>query len=277
MLKRILVLLGETASSLSARHYAFQLARRMDAELAGLAGVDLAYIEAPMMGRVGADAWKIRLETRLREQAKASRRRLHEAYANECSEHGIRFEWMSFEGDPDDALRLATESCDLVVTGHDTAFRGQIRERLAEVLGELLLTTPRPVVVCGDEPGAEGDILIAYDGSVPSMRAVQMFALLGEGEGRRACVTSIDASEETAARRTVAAAAYLRMHGYEVEQAPIASGARAADALRIEVADRKIGTLVMGAYGHRGFREALFGSTTTSLAESPPCALFLYH
>jgi nucleotide-binding universal stress UspA family protein len=47
--------------------------------------------------------------------------------------------------------------------------------------------------------------------------------------------------------------------------------------VRIEVADRKIGTLVMGAYGHRGFRERLFGSTTTQLVENPPCALFLYH
>lgn len=54
MLKRILLLLGETPSSVVARQYAFRLAQETDAELAGLAGVDLTYIEAPMPGRVGA-------------------------------------------------------------------------------------------------------------------------------------------------------------------------------------------------------------------------------
>jgi nucleotide-binding universal stress UspA family protein len=33
----------------------------------------------------------------------------------------------------------------------------------------------------------------------------------------------------------------------------------------------------MGAHGHRGFRESLFGSTTTQLVENPPYALFVYH
>lgn len=54
MLKRILVLLVETPSSVVARQYAFRLAQETNAELAGLAGVDLTYIEAPMPGRVGA-------------------------------------------------------------------------------------------------------------------------------------------------------------------------------------------------------------------------------
>lgn len=33
----------------------------------------------------------------------------------------------------------------------------------------------------------------------------------------------------------------------------------------------------MGAYGHRGVRDILFGSTMSKLVESPPCALFVYH
>jgi len=48
MLKYILVLLGETPSSIAARHYAFRLAQSMNAEVTGLAGVDLSYIEEPM-------------------------------------------------------------------------------------------------------------------------------------------------------------------------------------------------------------------------------------
>lgn len=277
MLRRMLVLLGETPASSTARTHAFRLAKAADAALAGLAGVDLAAIEAPMPGRAGGTAFKVRLEEQLKRQATDIRERLHETFAQECERHAVPFEWLSFEGDPLAALYLATESCDLVITGHDTGFEGNIREQLAHALAKLLITTPRPVIVCGDEPGPGDGVLIAYDGSVASMRAVQMFVLLGLGEGRRLYLTSVDAEQELAARRVVGAAAYLRVHGYDVETIPIATRASPAEVIAIEVASRKIGTLVMGAYGHRGVREFLFGSTTQALAEAPPCALFLYH
>ena len=277
MLKRILVLLGETPSSASARQYALRLAQSTEAGVAGLAGIDLTYIEAPMPGGIGTSAYKVRLEEQLKKQAVDIRQRLHETFELECKDHSVRFEWLSFEGDPIGILYLATETSDLVVTGHDTAFCGNVHEQLSEVLAKLLLITPRPVIVCPDDISAADDVLIAYDGSVPAMRAVQLFTLLGVGQGKRIHVTSIDASQELAARRSGGAAGYLRSHGYEVEVNPIASRVHPAEVLNIEIADRKIGTLVMGAYGHRGLREALFGSTTSKLVENPPCALFIYH
>jgi nucleotide-binding universal stress UspA family protein len=277
MLKRILVLLGETSASASARQYAFRLTKSTEAAVAGLAGIDLTYIEASMPGAIGASAYKVRLEEQLKKQAEDIRHRLHEAFELECRDRNVPFEWLSFEGDPIEALYLATEVRDLVITGHDTAFCGSVHEQLSEVLAKLLLITPRPVIVCPDDISATDDVLIAYDGSVPAMRAVQLFTLLGVGQGKRIHVTSIDASQELAARRTGGAAGYLRSHGYEVETNPIASRVHPAEVLNIEIADRKIGTLVIGAYGHRGFREFLFGSTTSTLVESPPCALFVYH
>jgi nucleotide-binding universal stress UspA family protein len=277
MLRRMLLLLGETPSSLSARQYAFRVARSANAELAGLAGIDLSYIEAPMPGGIGSSAYKVRLEQQLTNQADASRLRLRERYERESEAHGIAFEWLSFRGDPIETLYLACEMCDLVVTGHDTTFHGNIRRELSETLAKLVLPAPRPIVVCGDETNTLIDVLVAYDGSVPAMRAVQIYALLRPSEDQRIVVTSIDASQELAARRAHGAAGYLRRHGYEVEAFPIASRLQPADVLRIEVADRKIGTVVMGAFGHRGLQKLLFGSVTTSLVTSPPCALFLYH
>jgi hypothetical protein len=83
MLRRILILLGETSSSLSARQYALRLARNAEAELAGLAGIDLSY-EALVPGRVGASAYKASLEEKLRRQADEMRVRLHEVFESEC-------------------------------------------------------------------------------------------------------------------------------------------------------------------------------------------------
>jgi nucleotide-binding universal stress UspA family protein len=277
MLRRILILLGETPSSVSARQYALRLTRSTSAELAGLSGIDLPYIETLMPGRIGATVYKAKLEERLKEQANEQRVRLHEAFESDCRVHGLTFDWLTFEGDPIAALRSAAETSDLLITGHDTAFRGEIHEQLSEMLTKLLLITPRPIVICPDEPVATDQVLVAYDGSLPAMRAVQMFALLGLGRGQHIQVVSVDTHHELAAKRAANAANYLRIHDYQVDASPVATRTHPAEALKSEITNRRIGTLVMGAYGHRGFREFLFGSTTNTLIANPPCALFLYH
>ncbi len=277
MLKRILVLLGETPSSACARDYAFRLARETGAAVAGLAGIDLSYIDAPMPGAIGASAYKARLEQALWKQADDARLRLHETFKNECKEWSVPFEWLAFEGDPTSYLELAAATRDIIVTGHDTAYHGNIRELLPEMVSRLLLATPRPLIVCPDEPSDRSAVLIAYDGSLPAMRAIQLFVLLDMGRSGRIYVTSIDSSQELAARATHSVIDYLRSHEYQAEAHPIVSDASPADVLRTQVSDRQIGTLIMGSFGRRGLREFLFGSTTNSLVEAPPCALFLYH
>lgn len=277
MLKRILLLLGETASSVSARHYALHLARETGAELTGLAGVDLTFIESREPVPLGALAFKKHREQELIHQADEAKRRLHDTFANECKEQGVPFGWLAFEGDPLSSLYLASETRDLMVTGHDTAFHGKVREALPEMLAQLMLSSPRPMILCPDEPSGGRDILVAYDGSLPSMRAVQMFALLGIAAGGRVVVTAIDADQELAARRANSAVAFLESHNLDAEANPVPSSAAPEEIIRSEVANRNIGTVVMGAYGHRGWREVVFGSTTRSLAEEPPAALFIYH
>ena len=276
MLKYILVLLGETPSSIAARHYAFRLAQSMNAEVTGLAGVDLSYIEEPIL-RFGLADYISQREENLKKQADELRKRLRLAYERECELHCVTCEWISVDGNPTDALSQAIETRDLLITGHDPACRSDVHEQLSELLAKLLLITPRPVILCADKTTVAQEILIAYDGSIPAMRAVQLFALLGLGRDHHVRIASIDADCEQAARRASGAVSYLRSHGYEAEANPIASSVDPADVLRIEVANRQIGTLVIGAYGRRGFRERLFGSTTSALVGNPPCPIFIYH
>jgi nucleotide-binding universal stress UspA family protein len=277
MLKRILILLGETKSSVSARHHALRLARRKQAKIAGLAGVDLTSLDEPMIGGIGTAALQAEIEREYKALGNQARLRLRDVLELECRDLGLEFEWLSFDGDPVETMCLACETYDLVVTGHDTAFRGQSSGPLSAALLELLGMTPRPILVCPDELPVSDDVMIAYDASLPAMRAVQLFTLLGLGESRSLHVISTDPNQELATRRAAGAANYLRYHGFEAVPLPIVSSEPTADILSREVVERNIGILVMGAHGHRGFRELLFGSTTRSMVESPPCALFLYH
>lgn len=277
MLKRVLVLLGETPSSVAARRYALRLVARHKAEIAGMAGVDLPYIKKALPGRAGGSGYKAKLEESLIGQADEVRQRVRDAFSSECRAQNIPFQWLSFDGDPIEALCAAAEVRDVMITGHDTAFRGNVREPLSEILSDLLLTTPRPLIVCPDDLPAGENVIVAYDGSLPAMRSVQIFALLTVGMARPVHVISIDPSKQVAMDRAAKAADYLRAHGHQVEASPIVSRAKPLSTLMDEITNLKIGTLVMGAYGHRGLRERLFGSTTSNLVERPPCALFLYH
>jgi nucleotide-binding universal stress UspA family protein len=276
MLKRTLVLLGDTPSSLAARAYAFRLVQQTGTDLAGLAGVDLGEIEGPMLGGIGMSAYQTQLQTELKRQADTTRDRLQAEFADDCRSRSLTCEAVSFEGDPADGFRLATETRDLAVAGHDTGFGGS-QEPLSAMIAKLVVRTPRPLIVCPDELPAGDAVLIAYDGSLPAMRALQVFALLGLGDGKQICALAIDRDEAAAARKANAAAEFLKIHGHAAEAIPTSSSDDPADLIRAAVAERNIGTVVMGAYGNRGFREALFGSTTDALVDTPPCALFLYH
>lgn len=277
MIKKILILLGETPSSRAAREFGYRLAKSTGATIAGLAGIDLSYIEGASAAPVGGIALKARLEHELKQQADSSRKHLRDILEKECRGQTLDFEWQTFTGDPNESLNLAVETRDLIITGHDTAFHGKVREKYPEMLAALLHSTPRPVIVCADETRADGEILVAYDGSIPSMRAIQLFALLGLGAGRRVAVTSVSESHAIASRRAAGAAAYLRAHDIEAEAIAIESGAHAAEIINAQIADRGGQMLVMGAYGHRGLRDLLFGSATQRMVEKPPCALFIYH
>jgi nucleotide-binding universal stress UspA family protein len=276
MLKRLLLLLAETKASVVAREYAIDLAWHADAGVTGVAGLDLSFIGG-MPGGIGSAALRTEMEHELEKQGDAARARLHDVFRHECEAHDVPPEWLSFEGDSIKNLDFAAETCDLIVTGHDTSFRGNVREQLSETLNTLLSRTPRPMVICGDVPPVGHDILVAYDGSLPAMRVLQIFVLLGFAPRQRIHLISVDADQCLASQRVAGVIRYLQSHGYDVDTVPIATMVAPADVIRNEVDARKAGTLVMGAYGHRGLREHIFGSTTQDLVEDPPCALFVYH
>ena len=277
MTNRILILLDDTTSSKVARQYALQLARSTNAELVGLAGVDVEYIESTMPGRAGVASYKASLEATLKNQTRVINLQLRGDFERECIVNNIAFEWHSFEGEPVGAICSAAVRCDLVITGHDTAFRGKINEQLSDMITELLVLCPRPIIICPDVLSGSDQVLIAYDDSPPAMRAIQVFTLLGMKNSEPRHVMTINASYEEAARQTARVADYLHLHGYQVKENPIQSNERPSKVLMDEVGRLNIGLLVMGAYGHHRLRNLLFGSTTRALVETPPCALFLYH
>ena len=89
---------------------------------------------------------------------------------------------------------------------------------------------------------------------------------------------SIGETESEATTHAEAGAKLLRAHGADVEDViGMASSADPADLILGEIRALRAGMAVMGAYGHTGLREVLFGSTTRTLLRACPTALFVHH
>lgn len=276
MMKSLLLLLGESAAGKVASAYARELARSAGASITSLAGVDLSFIEAPMLGTIGGAAYHARMESGLRAEAERVSVTLTEVFEKDCTREGITATQLAFKGEPYEQVTAASALCDLVVTGHDVTFRGTVSERNSDTLSDLLHAAPRPVLVCPDAAPAAGDVLVAYDGSLPAMRALQLFVLLGCWADRRITVLSVDAHAETAARLAADAETYLQRHGYAVTTRPVTSDVHPSDVIDLHVGDA-FELLVMGAYGRRGVKEFIFGSTTETIVGTPKTCVLLYH
>lgn len=276
MMKSLLLLLGESPAGSVASAYARRLAGRVGASITSLAGVDLSFIEAPMLGTIGSASHHARMESGLRAEAERASRTLSKAFERDCTREGIPAAHLAFEGEPFAQVTAASALCDLVVAGNDVTFRGTGSERNSETLSHLLHVAPRPVLVCPDVAPAEGEVLVAYDGSVPAMRTLQLFVLIGCWAGRRITVVSVDARSGAAARLAADAQAYLSSHGYDVTTKPITSGVHPSEVIDLHVGGT-FELLVMGAYGRRGLKEFIFGSTTETIVGRPKTCVFLYH
>ena len=139
----------------------------------------------------------------------------------------------------------------------------------------LLHDGARPLVVVPPGPLPESNrALVAYDGSIPAMRALQLFALLGIAAQMPVRVLSVAKEREEAVRLAETAAGYLRVHGFEAEAVGV-EGTHPVDAVLAEATALPARVLVMGAYEHSGLRTLFTGSATRRLLQGAPCPIFI--
>ncbi|HEY8580392.1 MAG TPA: universal stress protein, partial [Beijerinckiaceae bacterium] len=265
-----------------------ELAARHQARAEGLGIVNSAYIQRPEAVPIGGMAYKTALdmqELRNADERVALVLRDFQQQADGLGASPVHARQV--DGDPFAVIEVEAASHDLIVLGHRSMFdvEGEIYE-LPVCVDRIIRTQPRPVLLVPDEErdGAtdpmKAPVLVAFDGSPASSRAVHMFALLGLAAGRKTHVVTLDeASAEEAEATARRACVLLERHG-------------AAETQAIGLGDRDAGTpaetilgmaktlapdtIVMGAYGHRGLRE-MFGSCTSEVLNACPAPLFLHH
>lgn len=278
MLTRLLLGLDATPSSTQAAALALGLAATHGATVEALAIIDTPWITRPMAVGIGGSAYKVATEVAELRRAHAEAQTALQAVLDQARQRGVTCEGRIVEGRPAEILAAAAIPADAIVLGHGAEFSGGAADRIGPSVRDILVHNPRPILLGPSTPVLGEPVLVAFDASLPSARALHMAALLGIGTGRRIVVLSADADQAVAAARAAPAEQLLRAHGGNVSDVlAIGSTADPAEIILNHVQSLRAGMVVMGAYGHTGLREKLFGSCTRALLHACPTALMVHH
>jgi nucleotide-binding universal stress UspA family protein len=231
---------------------------------------------------IGGDAFKARRDTHRLRRTEAEADAAIADLAAAAATAGQRFEVLRLDDAPEPALLRAGALHDLIVIGRDSTLgQEDTDDGLAPVIEALLRGGARPLLVVPPDAapfvdGGAAAVLVAYDGSLPAMRAIQGFALLRLAEGAPVRVICVDDDPAEGRRLVAEAAGFLRRHGMAATEAAI-QGGRPAERLLAEAAALPARVLVMGAFGTAGWRGLLLGAATRRLLRAAPCAMALRH
>jgi nucleotide-binding universal stress UspA family protein len=251
-------------------------AKRTGAKLVGIVAVDEPGITRSEPVGVYGDFYKQDRDTSLLAVARRGAQDALDRFASRCAEAGVPYESRLQTGDPVACLTHEAADHDLTFLGRQTFFRHETQEGCDETLPQIVRGAGRPVVVVPETVPADGSVVVAYDASPPSVRALESFAASGLADGLRVTVVSVHDDQAVAERRADDAVRVLRHDGFDARPV-VRVGDRQADSILGEVRESGAGLLVMGAYGRSHVREFLFSSTTARILDECPVPVFVRH
>lgn len=270
MLRSILLVLDDTPGATAARDVAFALARRTGAAVTAVQVLDRPHTTgAHEAVPIGAAAFAARRNEKLAAAVQEEAEAVLSAARSATGD--LPFDVVRREEAPEPALLAEGAAHDLIVIGRDSTLGlEQAEDGLSPTIEALIRDGARPLLVVppGVAADAAGPVLIGYDGSVPAMRTLQLFALLRPAED--APVKLLDFSEGG----TAVALGYLARHGLAAESAPAQGDAH--EALLAAAGTLPARLLVLGADEEGGVARLIFGSATARLLRAAPCPVFIH-
>ena len=146
-------------------------------------------------------------------------------------------------------------------------------EHIGSHLENVVRTLHRPILVIPADYTEPRRILVAYDGSATTRKAVEMVAASPLFRGLPCHVVMVGADKAESRAQLDWTRTTLEQAGFEVT-ASLRSG-QVEDVLCAYRTEHAIDLIVMGAYGHSKIREFLVGSTTTKLIRQSKVPLLL--
>lgn len=282
MIKRILVALDSDADTPVVTEYAIQLARRVEASLTGLAIVDMEDIYATVgAGGIGTIYYAEQLRESLTEENRTQAQKLLEAFHDAVDQAGIVHVEELEEGVPYERIIEEMKFHDLLVVGRDSHFFYSHPKKETHTLEKVIKKGITPTLVVSEPYRIVKRVLVAFDKSAASARALQSFIhLLPYGtEITIELVHIVDEDSDDARQKAdlllQLAQKYLKAHSFDKVQLTALKKGQPGKQL-LELIDKTTPELViLGAHSMSAIKRVTFGSTTYDLVRKSRVALFL--
>lgn len=276
-LKKILVPLDPSPYTEGAIGAACQVAKRHDAEIAGVAVLDSPEIRSSLVPAVGPyyplmiDA----VQTKVNHADQVLKDCL-DRFSRICQDAGVRHVETEYEGIPAQKLLESSICYDLVVTGLKTSFHFETRGDHGDSLDKLLERTATPVLAVPPNGMPEPKrAAIAFDGSMGSARALRDFILFAAPYDPEIVVIAADLTPAKADFLLESAAQLLRAHGFG--QVDTIASEEPIEAVFADAPARDADLIVAGIHSRHRIKDLFVGSFTRHLIEQGSHPLFLSH
>jgi nucleotide-binding universal stress UspA family protein len=283
MIKRILVALDTDADTPVAINTAMDIARRHDAELSGLALIDVEAIDTETAGGgIGSMYYAEKMRRSLTDEVRTRAQTLLGSFVETVEQAGIRH-----SGDhvgQDGVVRNLVDDMrthDLLITGRESHFYYADEGEASDTILKIIESGAAATLVVGETPVAVERVLVAYDGSSAAARTLQKFVHLSPF-GRDVRVEIVHVHREGAEARLMSerllqdAKVYVDAHGYTNTLVTSLEGDAVSERILAHAATQEADLIVSGAYAKTGLKRFFLGSSAPRLVSDATVPLFLY-
>ncbi|MGW8323775.1 MAG: universal stress protein [Thermodesulfobacteriota bacterium] len=276
MIKSILIPTDGSAFSGVALEYGIYLAEKFGAKITGLHVVDARELEGPLLsdmaGSLGFSPYQNYL-AKFRKILEGKGDVILEAFRSSCEERSIRTNVKRFSGVVANVISDEAKKADLVII----AQRGQHERWSSGLLGSttesVVRKSPRPVLVTPNTFREFENVLVAYDGSVESNKALKTtLELFAYSETRLKSVV-ITHDEKRCEALTEEIEAFVSPYQVDVDIECL-EGEPSREILRY-AGDKRIDLIVMGAFGHSRLHDLVLGGTTAYIIRNATLPVLL--
>jgi len=277
MIKSILLAVDGSAYTEFVLNYGMELARRFQAHLRVLTVVDIRIFEwAVAIGVEGfapiipSTTYQEESQRLLDEKAD----KVLEKAAEVLRKAKVNFVVEKSSGSPVEVICEKSRLSDLILMGARGEFERWSDKMLGATLEAVSRLAIKPILVVRKEYRAIKRILVAYDGSAHSNRALPWAGILAEKLRVPIVVVHVNEANEEAQRLLKEANDYLQSYRIP-EILTILKEGEQAERIIETVKEQNADLIIMGCFGHSRIREAILGSTTVQVMRQSPVPILM--
>ncbi len=277
MFKTILVPIDGSDTSLVAVDYAIELSRSFNAEITGISVIDIKKLAGPFMRDLGTSIGGMvpygDFQQNVRKFLEDTCRAALDELEGKCDSASIPCTRTIKEGVVSKEIVESAKRCDIIsmgMAGEHAFWRDAL---LGSNLESVVRQTHKPVLVTPEEYKKITKILVAYDGSSFSSKALNAGAEIAQQ--MHLPLTVITVSDEKKSGEDILSQATEILKGYDITHDNMLEGGDTVDAILGFCKKGSYDLLVIGAYGHSKIRELILGNTTVQIMRKVTCPVLL--